>query len=192
METTAAPKPWEQQPGEKDRDFEAFKLFLAGRSKQAIANEDGRSRPRIHAIANRWRWEKRMAAYRVAGPTSPDLLSPQDTATVLIEGVLTEAQTSHLQKISDYQARAERLGNAQISIAGQLLQIVQKRIVAHRDLGAKDLNVEPLIRAAALATTTGHKLMGDALGIEELFLTMQQHLEQNDPLRLPAAPASTT
>jgi hypothetical protein len=188
METTSAPKSWEQQPGEKDRDFEAFRLFLSGCTKQAVANEDGRTRPRIHAIAKRWNWEKRAAAYRFeAAPPPQDLLPPQDTATVLIEGVLSEAQTSHLQKISDYQARAERLGNAQISIAGQLLQIVQNRITDHRTHQTNKLNVEPLIRAAALATNTGHKLMGDALGIEELFLTMQEHMEQTDPIRLPAS-----
>jgi hypothetical protein len=193
METTAAPKPWEQQPGEKDRDFEAFRLFLSGCTKQAVANEDGRTRPRIHAIAKRWNWERRAAAYRFeAAPPPQDLLPPQDTATVLIENVLSDAQVSHLQKISDYQARAERLGNAQISIAGQLLQIVQQRITDHRLQKTRQLNVEPLIRAATTAATTGHKLMGDALGIEELFLTMQQHLEQNDPLRLPPAPATTT
>lgn len=192
METATGPKPWEQQPGEKDRDFEAFRLFLSGCTKQAVANHDGRTRPRIHAIAKRWQWEKRFAAYRQAAPPLPPLLSPDDTATVLIESVLTEAQTSHLQKISDYQARAERLGNAQISIAGQLLQIVQQRIIDNRAQKTSQLNVEPLIRAATLASNTGHKLMGDALGIEELFLTMQEHLEQNDPLRLPAAPATTT
>lgn len=192
METTSAPKPWEQQPGEKDRDFEAFKMFLAGWSKQAIGDRVGVSRPRVHAIAKQWKWDRRADAHRMQGLDTPIPLAAQDTATVLIEGVLTDAQASHLQKISDYQARAERLGNAQISIAGQLLQIVQNRITDHRAQKTRQLNIEPLIRAAALATTTGHKLMGDALGIEELFLTMQQHLDQNDPLRLPAAPASTT
>jgi hypothetical protein len=179
--------PWEQQPGEKDRDFEAFNLFLAGLSKQAIGDRVGVSRPRVHAIATRWKWDRRVDAHRMRGLGTPIPLAAKDTATVLIENVLTEAQASHLQKISDYQSRAERLGNAQISIAGQLLQIVQNRITEHRERKTNQLNVEPLIRAATLATTTGHKLMGDALGIEELFLTMQEHMEQTDPIRLPAS-----
>lgn len=204
MKKSAVPdgdQPWQQQPGEGDRDFNAFKFFLADWTYSRIAREDGRSRTRIYAISDRWRWEARAAAYRERTRDLPEQLLPEDAATVLIDNAMSEAQASqalseaqslHLQKISDYQARAERLGNAQIAISGQLLQIVQQRIVYYRDHGAKDLNVESLIRAATMAAATGHKLMGDALGIEELFLTMQQHMDQTDLARLPMASSRTT
>jgi hypothetical protein len=202
METTGDPKPWEQQPGESDRDFEAFQIWVAlqpGGTKQAVADRLCCSRPLIHKIAKRWDWPARLAAFhkhQPSGPAPAELLAPQDTAAVLIENVLSDQQVSHLQKISDYQARAERLGNAQISIAGQLLQIVQQRLTQHRDgkIHRLPTDMERLIRAATIAMTSGHKLVGDALGIEELFLTMQQHLQADDPALKPPEPldVSTT
>ena len=44
--------------------------------------------------------------------------------------------------------------------------------------------MERLIRAATLATASGHKLVGDALGIEELFLTMQDQMSRVDPAKV--------
>jgi hypothetical protein len=194
----SAPRSWEQQPGESDRDFAAFQIFIAlgsGASKAAVALKDGRSRVYIFKIAKRWRWADRAvdchrelhadskpdedpdarravaAALARVGPRPPIALSPAGVPMV---------REMHLQKVSDYQSRAERLGNAQLSIAGQLFQIAQQRLTDHREgktINLKTVDLERLIRTAVMASTAGHKLLGEALGVEEMFLAFVEHLQ---------------
>lgn len=156
-------------------------------TKAQVAEKDGRSRPYIHRIWNKWDWPDRVQAYAAE---YPDSVSPAERrildSAIAPRGVpmlanmsIAKGQVLHLEKISDYQSRTEKLGKTQISIASQLFEVVQHHLNDYRDKKIDRLpaDVERLVRAASNAAATGSKMIGDALGVEELFITMVDHLQ---------------
>lgn len=192
-------RPWDQQPGESDRDYSAFLVFLAlgdSATKAAVAAKDGRSRVRMLQLSTKWQWAERCEAYHsamkreakmaVAQASSGggDIIVGATPAETLIN--ISQAQGIHLRKLSEYQCRTENLGNSQIDIAQRLFGIVEIYLEENK-AEAERLNpgdpqpklhpdIERLVRAGTMAATSGAKMVGDALGVEELFLSMQEHL----------------
>jgi hypothetical protein len=203
---------WDQQPGESDRDYAAFQILLScghGATLTAVARLDGRSRPFISRLAKNFNWKERSEAFwATLGDDAPRHVESRKTPSgpiahhirnSTLQQMRRTADPSmvafHLHKISEYQVRSERLGNAQVSIAGQLFQIVQEQITAYREQpkGAKHRalpsNIDRLLSAASKAAVAGHQLVGEALGIEQLFIVLQDRLSSVDAV--PAAdPAS--
>jgi len=58
--------PWDQQPGETNKNFATFTAYLAlgpGRSLSKTAQATGRTKDQLAHWSHRWRWRARAAAY---------------------------------------------------------------------------------------------------------------------------------
>ena len=61
-----SPMPWDQQPGETNKNFATFTTYLAlgpGRSLSKTAQATGRTKDQLAHWSHRWRWRARAAAY---------------------------------------------------------------------------------------------------------------------------------
>lgn len=64
--TDEAPKPWERQPGEGDKAFEAFILYRdagPGRSATIVAEALHKSATMIHRWQGQWKWVERASKW---------------------------------------------------------------------------------------------------------------------------------
>jgi hypothetical protein len=69
MSTIRNPQPWERQPRETDKAWEAFTTYRDmgdGRTKQAVSDRLSKSRQLIQRWAALWDWDERVRAYVVA------------------------------------------------------------------------------------------------------------------------------
>lgn len=65
-ETQATEYPWEQQPGEGAKAFQAFNEYMlmgTERSHAKVANELGKSTTMISRWSSTWKWSERVAAW---------------------------------------------------------------------------------------------------------------------------------
>ncbi len=163
--------PFDRQPGESGRQFEAFTAYRnlgPQRSLNAAYRSDrtaaGKAPDPLQAAPGGWRtwyrtnrWPARAEAY--------------DAHLELLNRKGQEAE--HAQHIEDYRDRQRKLGSALVENAVRLLKLTNERLAG---LKSGDIPLERLpsfLRAAASAAEAGANAEAQAIAVTELLSLLQ-------------------
>lgn len=178
-----APKPrgrniWEFRRGYKVNDagrhesndqYNAFQVFLHGkRSFEACAEEAGRAPETVRGWADKYKWEKRAAAW-----------DTKEMAITMREANKIERRRQR-DSIEEYRKANEEQAKLMMEVSGDLMNIIQKRIIKAEAEG-EDIPmglVSGLMRAAANISDSGRQSWATALGVGQLMTVVDQELEE--------------
>lgn len=168
------PLEWEQQPGESDKAFGAFKLYLDaghGRSVLGVCRELGKSRQLLQRWAGRWRWRDRAAAHAAFGAS-------------LARSAFASATVASAER---WAAREEVLREQEWECREAALRLFWEALARWRKVNVKSVPIEGLARLLELASTLGHRATGRPMEIKRTEITGEGggpvHLEVESALR---------
>ena len=172
------PAIWEFQRGYKVNDvgihenntqFSAFQAFLSGvRTYEGCSEATGHSSETISKWAKKYRWDKRCAAW-----------DQRQMALAMKESNKIERRRQR-QSIEEYRKANEDQARMMMDVSGDLMNIIQKRIIKAEAEG-EDIPMgllSGLMRAAANISDSGRQSWATALGVGQLMEVVDQELEE--------------
>ncbi len=154
---------------ESNDQFNAFQLYLHGkRSFLAVAEANSSSQETISKWAKKYHWEKRAAAH-----------DTKQMAITMREANKIERKRQR-DSIEEYRQANEEQAKMMMEVSGDLMNIIQKRIIRAEAEG-EDIPmglVSGLMRAAANISDSGRQSWATALGVGQLMTVVDQELEE--------------
>lgn len=156
-------KPWERQPGESVKAFDAFEVYLymgSQRSIRAVSEKLSKSEALIKRWSSQWYWVRRVAEFR-----SEDA---------------RQAREARNNAIREMQDRHYQLGMGLESMATYELEILQAKASAELDKNPVErlsvANISQLLRFAEL----GSRIQREAKGVGVKFGGNQSNPTEQD------------
>lgn len=212
---STAAAPWQQQPGETNKNFAAFTAYLSlgpGRSLGKTAEATGRTKDQLAHWSTRWRWRDRAAAYHahlaaVERKATEDLVAAKSRDWVAMhETVRRQAWAEGEDLIAlaqDFKTRwreSERLPDFGALIRALELAFKLKQFAAGMPSEIKAVNTTVTgpggapIRIeleAALNKIYGNPIPGEVLDVEPVPPSPAKQIEMADPSTINHQPSTT-
>lgn len=156
---------------ENEAQFRAFQIYLNlgnERSYAAAAQVAGSTESTISKYAERWEWQRRVAAW------------DKQQITLAFRDANKIERRRHRDAIQDFRKMNEEQGRLMMDVSTDLMGIIQKRI-EKADAEGEDIPmalISGLMRAAANISEAGRQSMATSLGVNELMQVVEQELEE--------------